>query len=517
MRPASRRCYPARMSTARPVTLAQLLAGAPHLEYRGCGADTLVPALVVDSRRVTPGAVFLALTGATHDGHAYIPQAIAAGAAVIIGERARIAELDHPHVLLEDSAAAYPRIAAAFYGAPGEHLRAAGVTGTNGKTTTTYLVAAMLAAAGRRHIRLGTVDNWLVDRAEPAAYTTPFPIDLQAQLAAARARGGTDLIMEVSSHALAQGRIRPLSFDAVGMTSFSQDHLDFHGTMERYLEAKRQLAREHLRPGGVAVAAVDDHPACRDFLAAAPDGSRRWRASRGADPDAELYVVRRLEAAQGLAAELRTPAGEGLLCSPLVAEYNLDNLLVAIGIGIGLGVDLQTILGALQGCHGAPGRLQRVALPGAEGPAVYIDYAHTPEAVERVLAALRPRTRGALTIVLGCGGDRDRAKRPMMGRLAAAADRFIATSDNPRTEDPQQILDQMLAGVEAADRPKVAAILDRRAAILAAIAEASADDTVVIAGKGHETYQIHGHTPHPFDDAHEALAALRRRAGAALT
>jgi len=505
------------MSATRPLTLAQLLA-AEHAEYRGCGPDTLAPALVVDSRRVTPGAVFLALTGATNDGHAYIPQAIAAGAAVVLGDRRRLPALDHPHVLLEDSAAAYPRITAAFYGAPGEHLRAAGVTGTNGKTTTTYLVAATLAAAGRRHIRLGTVDNWLVDRTEPAAYTTPFPIDLQAQLAAARARGGTDLIMEVSSHALAQGRIRPLTFDAVGMTSFSQDHLDFHGTMEGYLEAKRLLARDHLRPGGVAVAAVDDHPACRDFLAAvaAPD-ARIWRASRGADPTAEIYVLRRLEAPQGLAVELRTPAGVALLRSPLVAEYNLDNLLVAVGLGLGLGVDLKTQLEALQGCHGAPGRLQRVALPGAAGPAVYIDYAHTPEAVERVLAALRPRTLGELTIVLGCGGDRDRAKRPLMGRLAAAADRFIATSDNPRTEDPQQILEQMLAGVEATDRPKVAAILDRRAAILSAILEAGPADTVVIAGKGHETYQILGDARHPFDDAHEALTALRQRASSAIT
>lgn len=501
------------MSSDRAPTLGRLLAGIAA-EYHGCDPETPAPALVVDSRKITPGAVFLALVGQTHDAHAFVPQVIAAGAGVVIGERARLpAGLAYPHVCVESSAAAYPRIAAAFHGDPGVRLRLAGVTGTNGKTTTTFLVAAMLAAAGRRHARLGTVDNWLVDALVPAAFTTPFPLELQAQLAEVVRRGGTDLVMEVSSHALAQGRVQPLRFCAVGMTSFSQDHLDFHGTMDAYLEAKCLLAREHLQPGGVAVAAVDDHPACRTFLGAArPLTSRVWRASRGADPDAEIRVVRRLAAADGLAAEILTPLGGGLLRSPLVAEYNLDNLLVAIGLGLGLGLDLAVILEALRECHGAPGRLQRVAVDGAGGPAVYVDYAHTPEAVERVLAALRPRARGRLIVLLGCGGDRDRGKRPIMGRHAAAAsDRFIATSDNPRTEDPQSILDQMIAGVAPRDRAKVTAILDRRQAIARAIADAADDDVVVIAGKGHENYQIIGTDKRPFDDAAEAREALRAR------
>ena len=504
------------MSQERAKTLGDLLAGL-DAEYHGCAPATPAPALVVDSRHVAPGAVFLALPGQTHDGHAFIPRALAAGAAVILGERGRVPPgLAAPHVLLADAAAAYPAIAAAFHGHPGERLRLAGVTGTNGKTTTTYLVAAMLAAAGRRYARLGTVDNWLVDQVVPTAFTTPFPLDLQALLADTCARGGTDLIMEVSSHALAQGRARPLRFAAVGMTSFSQDHLDFHGTMERYLEAKLLLAREHLRPGGLAVAAVDDHPACRAFLdAARPRADRCWAASRGADPAAELRVVRRLDPgdAGGLAVELVTPVGAGILRSPLVAEYNLDNLLVALGLGLGLDLDLPNALDALRECPGAPGRLQRVAVPGARGPEVYVDYAHTPEAVARVLAALRPRARAALVVVLGCGGDRDRSKRPIMGRLAAAgSDRFLATSDNPRTEDPQAILDHMLAGVAAADRPKVLAVLDRRQAIARAIAEAGPEDIVLIAGKGHEPYQIVGDERLPFDDAEEARAALRARA-----
>ncbi|MEZ4383751.1 MAG: UDP-N-acetylmuramoyl-L-alanyl-D-glutamate--2,6-diaminopimelate ligase [Nannocystaceae bacterium] len=496
-------------------TLGELLAPfAPR--YHRCGPADRVAALAVDSRAVSPGAIFIALRGETHDAHAFVDQAIAQGAGALVVEAGRLPALAHPHVAIADTSAALPRIAAAFYGWPGDQLRLAGITGTNGKTTTSYLVAATLAAAGRPHARLGTVGNWIVDHEAASGFTTPFPLELQALLADIRDRGGSDVVMEVSSHALAQGRARPLRFRAVGMTSFSQDHLDFHGTMDAYLAAKRRLSREHLAADGVAVAAIDDHPACLEFLADAPAGARRWRASRRADSGAELRALRPLgEPGFGVAVEIATPAGRGPLRSPLVGDFNLDNLLVAVGLGLGLGLDLAVLLDALATSPGAPGRLERIRVadrdPGRD-PEIYVDYAHTPEAVAHALRTLRPRCRGELIVLLGCGGDRDRGKRPLMGRHAAAvADRFYATSDNPRTEDPAAIVADMVAGVDGSDRAKVIVEVDRRRAIARAVAEAAADDVVVIAGKGHEDYQIVGRDKLPFSDADEARAGLRAR------
>ena len=504
------------MSTPRPRTLGELLAPFSP-EYRGCGPADVVPALAVDSRAVRPGAVFIAIRGETNDAHTFVPQAIASGASTLIVERGRLPGLGHPHVTLADTSAALPRIAAAFHGWPGEHLRLAGLTGTNGKTTTTYLVSAVLAAADRPHARLGTVNNWLVDSEEESGFTTPFPLELQALLAEVRRRRGTDVVMEVSSHALAQGRIRPLLFTAVGMTSFSQDHLDFHGTMDAYLEAKLLLVRDHLKSDGVAVAAVDDHPACAAFLANAGPHTVRWRASRRPEGGAELRVLRTLDdPSRGTAVEIATPAGSGLLRSPLVGAFNLDNLLVAVGLGLGIGVELATILDALERSPGAPGRLERITLGegsgASEGPEVYVDYAHTPEAVAHTLATLRPRCRGQLLVLLGCGGDRDRGKRPQMGRFAVAgSDLFYATSDNPRTEDPEAIIDDMLTDLSAAERRQVIVEADRRVAIAQAVAAAEPEDVLLIAGKGHEDYQVLGTTKVPFSDALEARKGLFAR------
>ena len=492
--------------------LGTLLGDLPA-DYRGCGPDTELRGLAVDSRRVAPGLAFLAVPGLTHDGHAFLAQAAAAGATALILERGRAAAPDHPHVWLPDTTAALPVLAARSFGEPALHLRLAGVTGTNGKTTVTYLVAAMLAAAGRKHLRVGTAGNWLVDHEAPAAFTTPFPLELQALLAAAVARGATDAVMEVSSHALVQGRVRPLRYDAVGLTSFSQDHLDFHATMDAYLAAKCLLASEYLKPGGVAVAAVDGQPAARPFLAAARDaGARAWRASRGADPDAQLCVLEDMSPGTGFDVLLRTPAGPARLRSPLIGGYNLDNALVALGLGLGLGLTLEQALAGLASSGGAPGRLERVEVPGVAGPTVVVDYAHTPDAVGRALEAVRPACRGALWIVLGCGGDRDPSKRAPMGRIAAAgADHLVATSDNQRTEDPPAIVAQMLAGVAPEHRTRVAQIVDRAAAIAHAIASAGPDDLVLVAGKGHEDYQILGTTKIHFDDREHAARALADR------
>ena len=482
-------------------------------EYRGCSPDTEVAGVVVDSRRAGPGLAFLAVPGLTHDGHAFIPQAIAAGAGVLLLQAGRAAAPDHPHVWLVDTTAALPTLAARSFGAPAEPLRLAGVTGTNGKTTVTYLVAAMLAAAGRPHVRLGTAGNWLVDHEAPAGFTTPFPLELQALLAQAVARGAGDLVMEVSSHALAQGRVRPLRYHAVGFTSFSQDHLDFHGTMAEYLAAKRLLASEYLRPDGVAVAAVDGQPAAAQFLAAAREvGARAWRASRGGDGEAEICVLEDMSSGTGFDVRLRTPAGPARLRSPLIGGYNLDNALVALGLALGLDVPLERAIAGLAGCGGAPGRLERVAVADVRGPTVVVDYAHTPDAVARALEAVRPSCRGRLWIVLGCGGDRDPSKRAPMGRLAAAhADVLVATSDNPRSEDPPAIVAQMLAGVAPEHRGRVVEVVDGAAAIAHAVTTADPDDLVLIAGKGHEDYQILASGKIDFDDREHAARALATR------
>lgn len=498
-----------------PLTLRRLLAGIePAPQYERCGPDTIITALVVDSRRVEPGAAFLAVQGETHDGHRFVAQASEGGAAVVIVQVDRVGPLPGAVVRLADTAAAYPELAANAHDRPGDALWLAGVTGTNGKTTTAHLVGAALRHAGLLHARLGTTGNWLVDHEDTAGYTTPFPAELQALLADARGRGATHAVMEVSSHALAQGRARPLRFTAVGLTSFSQDHLDFHHTMDEYLAAKCRLTAEHLQPEGIAVAATDANPdAAARFLAAAPTTALRWRASRGGVPGAELRAEGIEHAPQGLRATVHTPAGRIALRSPLVGAYNLDNLMVSLGLGLGLGVAPEAMEAALAEATGAPGRLQRVVVPGVGGPAVLVDYAHTPDAVARAIEAVRPVCRGRLVVILGCGGDRDPSKRPLMGRVAAeGADRFWATSDNPRTEDPEAIVDMMLAGVPPARRERVERCTDRAAAIAGAIAEANDDDLVLVAGKGHEDYQVLGTSKIHFDDREHAQAALLRRA-----
>lgn len=522
------------------LTLGQLLAGLePAPQYQGCGPDTPITALVVDSRRVEPGAAFLAVQGQTHDAHRFVPMAQERGAAVLVVQDDRVGPLPGAVVRLRDTTAAYPELAANAFGRPGDALWLAGVTGTNGKTTTAHLVGAALRHAGLLHARLGTTGNWLVDHEDTAGFTTPFPEELQALLAQARDRGATHAVMEVSSHALAQGRARPLRFTAVGLTSFSQDHLDFHATMEEYLAAKCLLTAEHLREEGIAVAAVDSCPeAAERFLAAAPASALRWRASQGGQPGsradagasagtgarpapgaragvgtrAELYAEAIEHTPQGLRATIQTPAGPVPLRSPLVGAFNLDNLMVALGLGLGLGVAPQVMAEALAEAVGAPGRLQRVAVEGVRGPAVLVDYAHTPDAVARAIEAVRPACRGELVVVLGCGGDRDPSKRPLMGRVAASgADRFWATSDNPRTEDPEAIVDMMLAGVPPQRRDRVERCSDRAAAIAGAIAQARPDDLVLIAGKGHEDYQVLGTRKIHFDDREHAREALRLR------
>lgn len=483
-------------------------------DYVGCNPQTTVTGLCVDSRQVaaTPGCVFLATAGGTVDAHRFVPNALRDGAGVVVVQRGSIEEAPTgPHVWLPDTAAAYPVLAANAMGRPAASLKLAAVTGTNGKTTTAHLLGAILRHHGAAFARLGTTGNWIVDREEDAAFTTPFPLELQALLRRTVNRGGTHVVMEASSHALEQGRVEPLRFDAVGFTSFSQDHLDFHPTMEAYLDAKCRLADHHLAPGGVAVAAVDGQPAARTFLGRAQAGARAClRVSRGEDSDAEIFASDIDYGPRHTFANVRTPDGTFALNTPLIAPYNLDNALVALGMAWGLGVPAADGIAALREATGAPGRLQRVHVDGVEGPTIVVDYAHTPDAVASALRAVRPLCGGQLHVLLGCGGDRDPSKRPLMGRAASnGADVFWATSDNPRTEPPAAIVDAMLEGVPP--NTAVHRIVDRADAIAQAVAAAGPEDLVLIAGKGHEDYQVLGTEKIHFDDREHAEAALRRK------
>jgi UDP-N-acetylmuramoyl-L-alanyl-D-glutamate--2,6-diaminopimelate ligase len=312
----------------------------------------------------------------------------------------------------------------------------------------------------------------------------------------------------VSSHALEQGRAQPLTFRVVALTSFSQDHLDYHGTMAAYLAAKVRLAREHSDASSLALAAGRDRAAITQFLAAAAGAA--WRV--GSDGDAEVRIEQLEVGGSGLRMELRSPLGSVRLAAPLVGAHNADNAAIAATAALHLGIAADLIEAAGPTLVGAPGRMEPVTVPGIAGPQVLVDYAHTPDAVERALAAARAVCRGRLWVVLGCGGDRDAGKRPAMGAIAARdADVFVATSDNPRSEPPDAIVAAMLAGVAPARRDRVRAIVARDAAIRAAVIEADPDDLVLIAGKGHERQQILATGAIAFDDREHAAAALRAR------
>jgi UDP-N-acetylmuramyl-tripeptide synthetase len=427
-------------------------------------------------------------------------------------------------VRVPSTSRALGQLAANRFGRPADALTMIGVTGTNGKTTTTFLVEALVRAAGGRPGVLGTVAYRFADRTWPAPFTTPTPLALHRTLAEMRAAGCTHVAMECSSHALALDRLEGVRFRVGVFTNLTQDHLDFHGSMEAYRDAKARLFSRHLAEDGVAVINLDGEGAAA--MARAARG-RVITVSAQAD-GADVRVTRAQQALSGTVADVETPAGPVALRSPLIGAYNLENLVGAVGVGLALGVAPATIGDALAGVSGAPGRLERV--PSATGVGVFVDYAHTPDALERVMAAARPLVGGRLIVVFGCGGDRDRGKRPKMGALAARdADLAVVTSDNPRTEEPRAIVDMVLAGMRDDNCPALAedqlraaarghvAIVDRRRAIEAAISAARPGDLVLIAGKGHEDYQIVGQEKHHFDDREEARAVLAKLARAAET
>jgi UDP-N-acetylmuramyl-tripeptide synthetase len=501
---------------------AALAARAVHTDG---DPDPVVRGITCDSREVAPGDVFFALRGAGVDGHSYLGQAIALGAsAVFVEALPEGLELrDAVAVVVPDTRRALAPVSVRFFGAPAEELFLVGVTGTNGKTSTTYLIESILSAAGKNVGVIGTVEVRFAGERRRTPNTTPESLDLQRTLRDMRTRGVDAAVMEVSSHGLELGRVEGCRYDVAAFTNLTQDHLDFHSDMDRYRDAKLRLFRQHLAERAGAVINLDD-PSARRFVDAAREaGARVVRVSRRA-PEAEVLLEAAEVSLTGTRARVRLPDGPLELTLPLVGDFNLENLLVACGVATAAGVAPAKIAAGVAECPQVPGRVERVsgAAPGA--PTVFIDYAHTPDAVEKLMLALRPLCRGRLIAVFGCGGDRDAGKRPLMARAVARyADGVIATSDNPRTEDPEKILDQVEAGLT--ELPKLAPdglahgrgyarIADRRAAIDAAVRAAAADDTVVIAGKGHEDYQIIGRERLPFHDGDEARRALRRRTAA---
>jgi murE/murF fusion protein len=484
------------------VKLSDLADRVPGARLVGDG-DVSVAAIRADSRAVEAGDLYVAVRGLRADGHEFVDAAVDAGAAAVAVERPRD-DLSVPQLVVGDGARALGYLAAASAGDPAAGLVLVGVTGTNGKTTTSFLIESILAAAGRSPGVIGTVSYRYGGETHEAPYTTPTPELLHRMFGEIAGSGAAAAVLEVSSIALSMQRLAGVRFEVAAFSNLTQDHLDIHGDMAGYREAKEILFADNLADDGVAVINVDD-PAAPAMIEAAGDHRVLRVSTRGAD--AEIRAVEIEATIDGVRARLETPRGEIEVASrALLGRYNVDNLALAVGVGEALGLEHAEIAAGIAAMPGVPGRVDRVANDADLD--VLVDYAHTPDALANVLDAMRPLTRGRLICVFGCGGDRDPAKRPLMGAAAAArADLVIVTSDNPRTENPEAIIDQIVAAVP--DPFYVDA--DRRVAISAAVAAAAPGDVVVIAGKGHEDYQILGTAKIHFDDREVAAAAIAER------
>jgi UDP-N-acetylmuramoyl-L-alanyl-D-glutamate--2,6-diaminopimelate ligase len=472
--------------------------------------DLEVTRLCTNSHACRQGDLFVGMPGTRVDGGEFWQSAINAGAvaALVTPEAASKQPPTRDACILqaEDIITACGAIAAAFHDYPSQKLNMVGVTGTNGKTTTSHLIEYFLGQSQLPTALLGTLYTRWQGYKETAVHTTPFAIELQSQLAAAVEAGNKYAVMEVSSHALAQGRVKNCVFEAAVFTNLTQDHLDYHRDMEDYFQAKSLLFRpEYLQ--GKAIINLDDAYGRR--LIETFEADRVWSYSVN-DSAADLYVSNLNYQPTGVSGTLHTPEGEITFNSPLVGQFNLSNLLAAVGASLHLGVKLSVIVATLPQFLGVPGRMERVQIDAKQDIIAIVDYAHTPDSLENLLKAARPFISGKMICVFGCGGDRDRTKRPLMGKIAAElADLVVVTSDNPRTEDPQAILSDVVAGIP--DNIKPVVIGDRSSAIRTAIANAQPGDGVLIAGKGHEDYQILGTEKIHFDDREQARDALIAR------
>ena len=502
--------------------LSTLLKAVPGASAVKGPMDAEVSGVVQDSRQAQAGTLFIAVKGTKADGATYAADAIAKGAVAVASEE----DLELPAgvalVRVPDARRATALLAARFHGDPSQAMAVYGVTGTNGKTTGTYLAEGIFRAAGGNAGVIGTIAYRYGGVNRVADNTTPDAVSFQKLLAEMREAKVTHVAMEVSSHALDQARVDGTAFDVVGFTNLTRDHLDYHGDMDAYFRSKQRLFADLLAesPKSPRAAIVNlDDPYGERFVQSAPVGVKVLTYSRDPASKASVRPAEVTQSERGTSGRFATPLGGVHIESPLVGAYNLSNLLHAAAVGIAFGFNLGVIDAGLSNNHGAPGRLEKVA--NDRGVTVLVDYAHTPDALENVLQAVQGFASARIVTVFGCGGDRDRTKRPLMGGIACRlSDVAIVTSDNPRTEKPDAIVGEILKGctgtrftsVEQAkgDRGYYVEV-DRRAAIEAAAKIARRGDVVVIAGKGHEDYQIVGTTKHHFDDREEAAHAFTGR------
>ena len=483
--------------------LTEVMDGVNVQDWQG-GRQAEVSALAYESNRVEPGSLFCTWKGKVKDGHTFVPDAVKRGAVAVVAER-QLGDLKIPGIRVENGRRALGRMAANFYGNPSRQVRVVGVTGTNGKTSTAMLLQSLLEVGGLRSGLLGTVVNDTGKGRVGAKHTTPEALDLQQYLAEMRENGCRAAAMEVSSHALDQGRTEGVEFAGAIFTNLGRDHLDYHQTLEAYEEAKAQLFRG-LGAGAFAVINAEDPVGIRMVNRCAP-GVRmiRYGVDRG-----EVHTRDLKMGTGGSSFVLCASEGEVAATLPWLGRFNVANALAAAAGALAAGVPLEKVAAGLGRAPAVPGRMERVA--GPQEITVLIDYAHTEDAVRAALETLRPLTRGKLWIVLGAGGDRDQGKRPKMAAAAASlADEVILTSDNPRSEDPAVILREMRSGVSSGSRVQV--IESRSEAIRAVVLGAAKGDVVLIAGKGHEEFQEIRGAKLPFSDRREAERAWAERGG----
>ena len=454
------------------MTVQQLLQGIAAIDN-----DTVVAGLTCDSRRVEPGYVFVCIEGTAVDGHRFAQSAHDAGAALVVTQRPMGLERE---LTLPSTRRAWAQLCANWFGNPAQKLHLVGITGTNGKTTMTYMLKAILEKAGHKVGLIGTIQNMVGDRVLPSGHTTPDPYDLQSMLSIMLKEGCTYAVMEVSSHALDQDRVEGCCFDAAVFTNLTQDHLDYHKTMEAYCDAKKRLFTRATR----AIVNADD--AWAKAVTDGFDGEVLGFSTK--EGEAAYTAANIVTRANGVSFDLmQGDTCLGNLALPIPGYFSVYNAMASAVCTLSLGVSFETVKAALNGTCGVKGRAEVV--PTDRDFTVVIDYAHTPDGLENICRTLKDCATGRLIVLFGCGGDRDKTKRPKMAAVAAQfADHLVITSDNPRTEDPTAILDDILVGVPA-DCPHTV-IENRRDAIAFALQTAKADDTVLLAGKGHETYQI---------------------------
>ncbi len=472
-------------------------------ETRGALGPSLkkrpIVGLAYDSRQVKKDFVFFALPGQQADGHRYLVDAEKNGAvAAVVAEASP--GLKIPQLVVEKTRRALGQLAARFHGHPSSRLRVIGITGTNGKTTQTYLLESILTAAGRIPGVIGTVNYRYPGWVGPASHTTPESLDLQVLLARMQTAGVTDVVMEVSSHALDQDRVEGVQFDAGVFTNLTQDHLDYHKNLEDYFRSKTRLFSRFLRDSEkkkrFAVINMQDPRADAVVKASAVPVVRVGKSAKNSE---DVFCESQHLGPDGIEAVIRHGSKKMAICSRLIGGFNLDNILLAVAVASRLEISEAAIIAGIAACDAVPGRLERI--PNNRGLHIFVDYAHTPDALARVGENLRPMTKGRVITVFGCGGDRDKTKRPLMGREAAGfSDEIFVTSDNPRKENPETILSDILPGLSGFDSRHVYRVVDRREAIRRAVELAQPGDIVLVAGKGHEDYQIIGDRKTPFSD-----------------